>query len=432
MTSIGSNFGDNINGSASVGLTPKNYNVCVIGDSLAGQCSNPANGTENQGFLSWALRFSGNKLQFKLSDNYGVGGATSLSVKSQVVSAIDGGAGICLINVGGNDRLSAAMTYEETSDNLTEIRDSLVGAGVIPIFLTPPPVGDSSNPSAMSSAQREIHLNIKRFVLNELNNGLCYVVDTWTDCLADRTSTTAEVIAGYTHDGTHWIAPGAIAVGKAVAPVLASLGGLPLNLPTSNTEARSTGFTKGAINPNPTMQGTAGTPGTGGSGDLADDWESGNTGAVPNVTRTFSKVTNARGDWQQVVLGGTTPGTQGGTDIGLQRGLAASITAGKYYEVIGEVEWDDDFDNVGSVQLSLQYTAPAGTTAIWDGDKYTAASTIPAAEEIGTQVMRTPPNLIPAGVTDARVRLSVYVGAGTTLAGTIRYRNITLREVDVL
>jgi len=427
VTVIGSNLGDNINGSSNVTLTPKNYNVALIGDSLTAQCSNTS-GTENQGYLTWALRFSGQTLRFKHENNFGVGGYTSAHAKTRVPDVIASGCGVCIVFIGANDRGSANMTYTQTATNLTEIRDALIGGGVVPVFVTPPPGGDSVNPLTRTAQQLSFTYDIRRFIMTELGNENCHVVDLWPT-MAEPTSTIGEIKDGYTHDGLHWIAEGAIVGGRAIGAVLATIGRSALNLPTSNSEAWSADYTKGAINPNPTMQGTSGTVGTGGSGDLATSWESGNTSAVPNVTRTFSKVTNARGDWQQVVLGGTS--TQvGGTDIGLQRGFAGTLVAGKSYEVVGEVEWDDDFVNVSSVQLTLQLSA-GGTITAWDGDKYTGASLIPAAEET-SMLLRCSPITVPAGVTDARVRLSVYTGLddSDTLVGTIRYRNIVLREVD--
>lgn len=410
-------------------LVPKNRKLAILGDSMTAQCSTFTSGYENYGYISHALRRCGQRFTLALADNYGVGGDTSTQAMARIPNVINSGVGTCVIMVGTNDRGSAAMTADQTMDNLKSMRDQLNARGIVAVFMTPLPRGDAANTNnRLSTAQLNNHLDVRRRILSELPQVGCFVVDLWPN-LADKAATTGDIIAGHTHDGLHPNTKGAFQIGLALGDVLKTIVGPVSIMPVTNGDVfHATNNPMGTVGVNPMMLGTAGSPATGGSGNLADGWSGTNATGTTGVTRTYSKVTTATGDWQQCVIGGAAATANAAIDLARQVSLQASVVEGGVYELVGEYEIDAGMTNILSLQAGIQITDGSGTTTLWDGDRYTNDSHMPGVAESG--VFRSPQMTIGAGTTDVRPRLACYLSTTGAPVGTIRFRNLAIRRVS--
>lgn len=416
-------------GVAELPLTkPKNNLIAVLGDSITAAVSNLTAGIENYGYLGNALRMSGQRFVHRLSDNYGVGGNTTLQMKDRVAAVIASGVGTCIVMGGTNDRGSANLSQEETIQNLKDIRDQLIAGGVFVVLVIAPPRGDTTyTNNRLAGSRLGDHLAIRKRLLVEGPKDGCVVVDAWP-LLAEPTSTTGDIKVGYTSDGLHPNTRGAYFIGKAIAAKLIQIMPPMDILPMSNTDVfHATENPLGHASVNPKMLGTGGSSGTGGTGPLADGWSGTNASGTTGVTRTYSKVTTPTGDWQQCVIGGDAATSAAAIDIGRQIGLHTNMVPGQQYEVVGEYEIDSGAVNVLSLQLGIVVTDGSGTVTLWDGDRYTNDSPLSGEAEAG--VMRTPRVVCPASPTDARIRLTCYMSTNGAPSATIRFRNIALQPV---
>lgn len=408
---------------------PKNNLIAALGDSITAAVSNLSAGIENYGYLGNALRMSGQRFVHRLSDNYGVGGNTTLQMKDRVASVIASGVGTCIVMGGTNDRGSANLSQEQTMQNLKDIRDQLIEGGVFVVLVIPLPRGDTTfTNNRLATSRLGDHLAIRKRLLVEGPKTGCVVVDPWP-LVAEPTSVNGDIKLGYTHDGLHPNTRGSYFVGKAIAEqaltkILPSIDILPM----SNTDVyHATENSLGHLNTNPKMLGTGGATGTGGSGELAEGWSGTNASGTVGVTRTYSKVTNERGLWQQCVIGGDAATANSAIDIGRQLGFHAGLVPGREYEIVGEYEIDAGSANVLSLQLGIVITNSGGTITLWDGDRYTNESPLSGEAEYG--VLRTPRVVCPANPTDARIRLSCYLSTNGAPSATIRFRNLAFQPV---
>lgn len=408
--------------------TPKNRRIAILGDSITAQCSSTTVGLENYGYLSHALRAADQRFIFDpLTNNYGVGGDTSAMAMARVASVIASGVGTCILAVGTNDRTSS-MTADDTIANLLSMRDDLMEAGIHVILVVPLPRGESVNTDKrLTALQLGYAMEVRRRILETLEKPGCWVVDTWP-VMADLTTTTGDIKLGYTHDGLHPTPLGAYWMGQVIAEVMKKVIGVEAFLPLANINYfNATDNLFGLVTTNPMMTGTAGAEGTGGSGDLADDYSGSNATGTTAVSRTYSKVTTATGDWQQCVVGGSAATAAAAIDLARQISLQAKVVPGGVYEAVCEFENDADITNIMSFQLGLHVQDSTTTVLLWDGDRYTSPHKLPNIANKG--VMRTPRITVPAGVTDVRIRLSCYMATDGAPTGTFRFRKMGIRRV---
>jgi lysophospholipase L1-like esterase len=401
-----------------------NNRIAILGDSITNQCSTTTNGTENYGYISNALRRAKQRFVFKLTDNYGVGGDTTAMIKVRVPNVIASGVGTCVIMGGTNDRGTAAMTAEQTINNLRDMRNELNAAGIFVVIMTPMPRGDSLFPEKfLTGTQLAYHLEVRDRILSELPSNNCKVVDNWPLLLDEATGAAKGIKQGYTHDGLHPRTVGAYYVGYQLGDVLNTMTPAEIVMPVADNVYVAVTNVTGDASVNPLFLGTAGVPGTGGSGVLADGWGGTNATGTTGVTRTYSKV----GSWQQIVIGGIAATSAAALDLLRQISLHTKCVPGATYEAVCEYELDAGATNVLSLQLGATVTAVSGAIALWDGDRYDNAS--PLQPVATTGFIRSPRFVMPADATDVRLRLSSYLSTSGAPSATIRVRKMTLRQV---
>uniref|UniRef100_A0AAU6W3I1 GDSL-like lipase/acylhydrolase n=1 Tax=Pseudomonas phage Cygsa01 TaxID=3138529 RepID=A0AAU6W3I1_9VIRU len=414
--------------SVALATLPTNDRIAIFGDSRTFQCSTAAGGCENYGYLFWSLFFARQRCRYDLSDNYGIGGDTTAMMLARIAPVLASQASVVIVLGSTNDRGAAALTAQQSINNLTSIRDQLRAAGKVVIFVAEVPRGDTTfTANRLSGTQLAYHAQVRQWILNQAAQPGVYVADPWP-YMCDPASATGDCKVGYLHDGLHPNTTGAFYLATPIASILNFLYPAPNVLPSSNFDQISVDNPLGCVNVNPMMTGTAGTPATGGSGQLADGYTGTQASGANGITRTYSKVTKNGQEWQQCVLAGTASGTAAAVDIARQISLHAKVIPGKYLEAVADIEWDAGLTNIQSIQLGIAITDPVnGTVTIWDGDRYTAASVIPNVAASG--VLRVPRMLVPAGVTDVRLRLTAYAVDGSTVSGTIRCRAMALRHL---
>uniref|UniRef100_A0AAU6W065 GDSL-like lipase/acylhydrolase n=3 Tax=unclassified bacterial viruses TaxID=12333 RepID=A0AAU6W065_9VIRU len=407
-------------------LRPKNNIVAIIGDSITNQCTG-ANGTETYGYLSNALRQSDARFVFPLANNFGVGGDTTTQIRVRTPNVVASGAGIVIMLGGTNDRTSG-LTVQTSIDNYKYMRDQFIAAGQFVICVVPMPRGDKRNATTISktltAAQLTDALRYRDRILKEMPKQGCVAVDTWPD-FSDLSSSTGEVIQGYTHDGLHPSPTGAFVLGSLIAQEIKKLLPLDAILPISNSDIyNATTNPFGLVTVNPMMLGTAGTPATGGTGELADGWRGSTASTAAGVTRTYSKVTKDGKVWQQVVLGGATPSQAGRLDLLSQVALQGNIVLGGVYEIVGQYEIDAGSSFILSIQPGIQINSDV---VQYDGDRYDADQYFPVVAQSG--VFRSPQMQINTA-TDIRALVSLYVSNVGTPNATIRFRAVGMRRVS--
>jgi lysophospholipase L1-like esterase len=403
-------------------LRPKNKIVAIIGDSITNQCTG-ANGTENYGYLSCAQRQCDGRFVFPLANNFGVGGDTTAQIRVRTPNVISSGAGVVLMLGGTNDRTSG-LSVDESITNYKYMRDQFIAAGMFVICAVPMPRGDARNSTTISKTLNATQLaDAMRYrgrVLREMPMQGCIAIDTWP-AFIDPMSSTGQVIQGYTHDGLHPSPTGAWILGGLFAQALKTIfTDIPPFLPVSNSDGFSAANPMGHPSANPMMGGTAGTPAAGGSGELADSWRGSTASTALGVTRTYSKVIKDGKTWQQVVLGGTAPPSNGRLDVLLQTNLQTGITLGGSYEVVGRYELDAGHQFLNSIQAGIQVNSDA---VLYDGDRYDPDQYMPSFATSGT--FRSP-NVTITSATDIRLLVSCYVSALGAPVATMRFTDVAL------
>lgn len=407
-----------------------NDQIGIIGDSITAQCSSSTSGHENYGYAFWMNFLSRQRFRFSHAWNFGVGGDTTTMILARLTTPLRSTPSTFVLLAGTNDRGSAAMTADQTITNLNDIISAFISVGKRVVLVPPLPRGDTTYTSnRLSGTQLANHMRVYRWCLEQAARPSVSVADPWI-YWAVPGSATGDATLGYTHDGLHPNTLGAFYIGQAIADVLETLRPEPQLFSMSNTDLKSADNLYGCINLNPTMQGTAGSVSTGGSGSLADSYSGTNSSGTTNITRTYSKVTSGGKTWQQCIFGGTPTGTLSASDICRQISLHTSVAEGDIIELLADIEVDAGCTNIMSIQGGIQLTDGSGTTTLWDGDRYTTGSLLPAVAFSG--VLRSPRITCTAGMTDLRARVASYIDASVATAGTMRVASVTFRKVDSL
>lgn len=404
---------------------PRNRLLAILGDSITAQNSSATAGFQNYGYVTALNRRTGQRLYFAHERNFGVGGDSTLMAEARIDAMIASGAGVGIIAVGTNDP-GLGVTSDQTIDSMKRMKAKAKAAKMTLIFITPAPRGNDAYPDKrLSGALLTTAQTIRSRMLAELPGVGCYVADNHTHLL--KGGTTNDIKDGYTSDGLHPITVGAYYWCITAAAIVESIVA-PLSVIATVENPWVSGTNpQGSASSNALMSGTTGTVGTGGSGQLATGYSGTNSTGTTGVTRTYSKVNKDGKVWQQVVIGGVAATQNAAIDLVRQISLHTKVTPGLVYEAVAQYEHDADVSNILSLQVGFQLTTPGGTTTLWDGDRYTNASPLPAVADAG--VSRSPRFVMPAGATDLRIRVSCYLSTSGAPVGTFRITGVELRPV---
>lgn len=408
--------------------------MAVLGDSrTAGATSGTAGAPvwENNAWINWARFYSNQRFAFPWANNFGVGGDTTADMLVRLTPALmTCDAGLWVVLGGVNDRGTAAMTAAQTIANLTAIRDQILDAGRVVVFIAELPKGDSTYTSyRLTGTQLANHIRVRQWLLDQREVPGVYVCDPWP-VYAVENSTTGDAIPGLMLDGLHPNIIGNALIGSRLATVLNGIYTPVDLLPASNTDQYSADNPTGCLLVNPMFDGTGASVGTGGAGNLATGWSGAGTTAANGITRTYSKVTDSNGiKWQQTVLSGTAAGANPSVQILRQISLHSNVSPGDVLEGVAQVEWETGHANITSIQFRLQ--ALDGSNSVFDVrdmDQRDSSVTIPSGA--GAGILRLQPFTVPAvSFTDLRFSLTVNGADSSAMGLTIRTRAMALRKV---
>lgn len=402
---------------------PFNNSILIGGDSRFFQTSTITPGAEYskmaQGVIPWAQFLTNQSFDFDINDNFGVSGDTTSLLLQRMGPILKSKAGTAIILISTNDASGGASWVNVTRPNLIKIRDLLLDAGKLVIFINEQPRGDSVNTSMrLSGTALKNHLRARQWFNEQSAIPGVIVIDDWQN-LADPTSANGDFISSsVSKDGLHMNPLGALLTALSMVPALQSVFPPRDINPYSNADIYdATDNPSGCLNANPMMTGTGGTiNGTGGSGSLADNWSE---NAGPTWTRVYSKV----GGLQQVVLGGT--GTTGGVSA-RQVITAGNLAIGDKVQASAYFEFDPSMANVSQVALQL-----LDNNAIVAGDMRRIGTTEFFPNYAGTLkgVMRTP--VYTLTTTTLQLQIQMLVQNALAVAGTFRFGRVALRKVGL-
>lgn len=418
---------------------PYNNHFAILGDSRSDQCTFIS---ESPAIEAWPAIGHTNWLRFKSgqriywdgeSDNFGVAGEYSNEVLARTDAALAASdASIWIVLVSTNDRTNnryPAYTAAESIGYLTQIRDKIIAAGRVCIFVAETPRGDSTYTlQRLASPQLQYHLAVHLWLMQQRTVAGVYVADPW-GAMASPASSTGDAIVGKTADGLHQAAAGARDMGSALLDIVNSLVPPAFILPSSNTDQYdATNFPSGCLNLNPMLDGVSGTLGSSTGATISGELATSYSNAYQNVsglTFVYSKVTDADGvAWQQVEITGTAPAS-GNSTASICRALPSTgrFTIGDVLEGVGEIEWDADMTGVQGIGLQWNENT-TGNSYIDMGGSANGLLFCGVAER---GVMRTPQ----AAITEVNIRFSPTVQFinGATVSATIRCRALGFRKV---
>lgn len=386
--------------------------VGLLGDSITYTNTPTSSGDINRGYWHWAQAISG--FRAYCGAYAGVGGNVTSQMlgrlNADIITPLAAYAGrdrYCLVMGGVNDSVNDADIIAAATDNLTQIYNELIAAGITPIACTITPT------TSASTAQRQANwIGINDWLRTYCPANGIALCDNIAACLDGSypPAGTPTWKMGYTHDGVHPTAAGGVAIAKTIATTLQTL------LPAVPHFDAGTADFAGSILDNHAMTGTGGTLGSGGSGVVADYWQVAN-GVASKVARSDS----VSGEWQVLAIGAASVRLNPATGIDLSSGFAVGN------KIVGQAEvyCVDDWDTITQLNLVLEFRDGSGAI---DALTFLAndpnTGTIPNPAPNGSITLRTVPTVVPAGTTTIRTYV-YFVGA----SGTIRVGRYELLKI---
>jgi hypothetical protein len=434
---------------------PANRRIAFLGDSRIWQATlaDAGNfGHYSGGIQSWLRFLSGQRFDYDPNFgstvstpvsqvavpggmNFGVPSDRTAEMLARLPAALGWSDAAIWVVLGGTNDAAAGIASSVTTGNLAAIRDMILAAGRIVLFVAEVPRGSTSYNSGsapLSGSNLAIHLRNRQWILSQRSVPGVYVADPWRD-LAD-TSSVANSNAGYivdgvTQDGLHQTTPGAYLAARSILDQINALLPPVDLLPACGADAWSTDNPTGLLTPNPSLLGSGGTitsqAGVAASGQLADGWTTQFSAAASGLTLVYSKVVSGGRPMQQIAASGTPTALSSGADIIRLAGAVPHVAAGDVVEALAEVEIDAPV-NVRALSLYV-YDA---TGARFYGDMLNtsayAGDTLPGTDLRG--VMRTPTITVPAGA-NLRFGLLVKGVQDQPIDATIRVGALGLRRL---
>jgi len=418
------------------------------GDSRSDLAANEGR-TTSQGWI-WPLQLLTNaRFDFDPADNLGVGGEDTSEILAGV-TALSGKPPGIVIAIGSTNDRTAGWTAQQSTDNLVAYQNAVLSYGHKLIWVAETPRGDSNGPSYILSGDQIGYAHaVRQHLLDQASVPDVYVADPWPDMI-DRAHSDGRARSGILRDGIHWGPTGALIVADKLAPIINALLPPRPRLIASPGDLYSAAHPRGALNPNPTMEGSGGTLGTGCTGQLATGWSA---VAGAGLSALFRKTVGGYEDWQTAewqevyVSGAPTATTPGGNPI--DPTLASVIisapidpsylTAGDQFEAAGAVHILYP-SGVRGVALYTSYTTADGTVTQAAGEPNLARSQPnldlwPARRSIKGVAVVPKTAALPSGITAASVSI-VISGAphnpslsDVPISVGVRFRAVAARKV---
>lgn len=352
------------------------------------------------GWPTWALALSGNRLFSPFNGNQAISGDTPADMLARVPTVVALQPAIVLMN-SGDPTLSEASN--ETA--IAAIYAALFAGGVKYIIDTT--IGPRFSTFALTAPQETVRQNINTWKKTQAGAKLKII---------DIENVIAWSATVGTFDGLHYGTDGAYAVGSAAATVLATL-----------TSGDVIGSMTNVFSANPTMSGTGGSKTGGATGTVADSMTlaNGNSGGA---TVAGSKGTMSNGTACQII---TISGSKTGNSktITLDASVAASgIAAGDELEFAFECE-ATGLTNVKAIRANI-LVQDAGANNLIQAETMYSSNDLPYPG-VGVLTFRTPANFVQAG-TPSTQNFSFgidLVDGSVSVAGVIKIGRSAARKV---
>ena len=405
---------------------PNGSRIVYAGDSITANASssltNPA--LFPRGFAMWAQMRSGHRAFHGYRGNQGVGGDSSAQLLARFSDTITelqlapAGQRICVILIGTND--IATIPFATTTSNIASMVSQLRAIGSRIILVKILPRGTVASPmNATSLANWE---GVNNWIATQAAADL-KVVD--AEPLIGNMDANHTVQTGMTTDGLHPGPVGAFRVGQAVSNAINQFVLPGEILPTSSGDPLN-----GLAGINPFFTGTSGTASNGATGTVATGWAISAANSITGQTaiRTFasSVITHPQGYGQYQQIDFDFDYTGDNRIVRCSRSFSglSGFNLGDVVEVLAEVQWDNNLQNVRAVTFTLQ-----SQNLIAMGSN-PADSTLADAAFSG--IVRSKPFILTSNLTTSNVWCEAALtnaGVSTlTAKGTIRWGRVCLRK----
>lgn len=388
--------------------------VTFAGDSRTDQAFDLSTGRfylEARGAAAWALPASGHRFRFN-STEYGVGGDTTADLLARWSTVLADSAGTIVLLIGTNDRGSAAMTLQQSIDNVTDMLDDALAAGKAVVLGNEMPRYSSN---ALAGQQLQNHLDFHAWLdLAPSRWRNVYGWDTWSQISSDAD----------TVDGLHPGIGGARKMGTALATVLSQV--LPA-IDYSRPYVPGESHAQPVLNANPDMTGTSGSKGTGITGNLATSFTAAlsSTASAAGTLVACTKETISDVEYQVFTISGTTGA--GTNTLTLRPTTDLTLTNGDSYDVRAKVILEASSSNVLSVTPEVRIDIGGTLTQRRALDGYTSPEFMPS-DGFDLLLCTTPATIPPGTITSARGQLVVTLNPSSTVSAVVKIAQFAIRE----
>jgi lysophospholipase L1-like esterase len=405
---------------------PNGSRIVYAGDSItaASQSSLTYPAFFPRGYATWAQMFSGHRAYHGYRANQGVSGNRTnqlLARFSDVITELQLsplGQRLCVLLIGTND-ISDNTASGTITANIASMLSQLRAVGSRIILLKVLPRGAVG--ATMTGTQIAIWEAVNSWIASQAAPDLT-VID--AESVIGNMDASHTLAAGMSNDNLHPTARGAYRIGQLVANAINSFVASADVLPTSAGDQ-----TNALSGINPFFTGTSGTASNGATGTVATGWTVSAANSLTGQTaiRTFasSVITHPQGygQYQQIDF----DFDYSGDNRNVRCSRSATITGfnlGDVVEVLAEVQWDNNLQNVRAITFTLQ-----SQNLIAMG-----SSTVDTifADGAFSGVVRSKPFILTSNLTSTNVWCEANLsqaGASTLVArGTIRWGRICLRK----
>lgn len=404
---------------------PNGSRIVYAGDSITASSgstiTNPA--LFPRGYAMWSQMRSGHRAFHGYRGNQGVGGNTSAQLLARFSDTITelqlspAGQRVCVILIGTND--IATIPFATTTSNIASMISQLRDIGSRIILVKILPRGTVASP--MDATSKTNWEGVNNWIATQAASDL-KVVD--AESLIGNMDADHTVQTGMTTDGLHPTPVGALRIGQAVSIAINQFVLTGEILPITSGDPLN-----GLAGINPFFTGTTGTASNGTTGTVATGWTVSAANSITGQTaiRTYaaSVISHPQGygQYQQIDF----DFDYSGDNRIVRCSRSASITgynSGDVVEVLAEVQWDNNLQNVRAITFTLQ-----SQNLIAMGSN-SADSTFANAAFSG--IVRSKPFILTSNLTSTNVWCeAALANAGVTTQvakGTIRWGRICLRK----
>lgn len=408
----------------------KNNRIATFGDSrieLGWDKTVGSEGKYGRGIQFWCEVLTDARAEFRLSDDFGVGGNKTADMIARMGAVVANTASTIIVWGGTNDLAATSPQIPPTTTiaNMTTIATALVAAGKTVIWIVETPRTGYSGSAARL-------LQVVDWQKTNLPALGVFVVDA-TEAIIDRTTSYNPRPAAFP-DNLHPSADGAYCVAKVIAALLRQL--LPSYDPLCYGAADSYDATdnpRGNLLVNGVLQGIGGsyqgatpTP----TGDVANSMYLGGTDGA-GMTLVGSKSVVGSREYQRIAFTGTPGGTNPQAQFyNLGTNAAGKVTAGQVVEGFARIDCAVSSKLV-AVQLQVRAGVAGSFTYARSGiggfNSGSVESYFPT--EAWNGVIRTPKITIPSGCDSLILMASLYGYNARVLTADVGFANMTLRKV---